>query len=92
MFEILHTQESRILAITRILLGFSFSCHGAQKLLGALGGAAQWGPGSDAAWIAHRLHRGRLPGGGHRHDPRQRLHRRPARNGRSLSSALSERE
>src|SRR5262245_20568365 len=45
MFESLHNRESRILAITRILLGFSFSCHGAQKLLGAFGGTQAWGVG-----------------------------------------------
>ena len=51
MFDILRDHESRILAITRILLGLMLSCHGAQKLLGALGGAAYWGSGQDAAWI-----------------------------------------
>ena len=45
MFEILRGHESRILAITRILLGLMLACHGAQKLLGALGGT------QDPAWI-----------------------------------------
>ena len=49
MFEILHNHESRILAITRILLGLSLSCHGAQKLLGAFGGSFTGTP--DPAWV-----------------------------------------
>jgi putative oxidoreductase len=45
MFEILRHHESRVLAITRILLGGMLTCHGAQKLLGAFGGT------QDPAWI-----------------------------------------
>jgi len=45
MFEILRNQESRIFAMTRVLLGLMLSCHGAQKLLGALGGTQAWGVG-----------------------------------------------
>ena len=50
MFEILRNHESRILAITRILLGVMLTCHGAQKLLGAFGGTEDpafvvWGAG-----------------------------------------------
>jgi putative oxidoreductase len=45
MFEILRNHESRILAITRILLGAMFTCHGARKLLGAFGGT------KDPAWV-----------------------------------------
>jgi putative oxidoreductase len=50
MFKILRDHESRLLAITRILLGLMLSCHGAQKLLGAFGGTGEpawvvWGAG-----------------------------------------------
>jgi putative oxidoreductase len=45
MFKTLGNHESQILAITRILLGVMLACHGAQKLLGALGGTA------DPPWI-----------------------------------------
>ena len=38
MFKILRNHESRIVAITRMLLGVMLTCHGAQKLLGAFGG------------------------------------------------------
>ena len=31
MFKILRNHESRILAVTRILLGVMFTCHGAQS-------------------------------------------------------------
>ena len=41
MFKILRSHESRVLAITRILLGVMFTCHGAQKLLDA----------GDPAWV-----------------------------------------
>lgn len=45
IFKILHHHESRIVALTRILLGVMFACHGAQKLLGAFGGT------KDPAWV-----------------------------------------
>jgi putative oxidoreductase len=45
MFKILRSHESRILAITRILLGVMLTCHGAQKLFGAFGGTR------DPAWV-----------------------------------------
>ena len=50
MFRILGNHESRIVALTRILLGVMLACHGAQKLLGAFGGTADppfvvWGAG-----------------------------------------------
>ena len=38
MIERFKEQAPRILAVTRILAGIMFACHGAQKLFGAFGG------------------------------------------------------
>ena len=51
MFNWLTPHAQRILGITRILFGVMLACHGAQKLLGAFGGAPPapapiiWGAG-----------------------------------------------
>jgi putative oxidoreductase len=44
MFTILQNHESRILSVTRILVGVLLVCHGAQKVLGAFGGTPQGAP------------------------------------------------
>ena len=44
MFKILGNHESRILAITRILLGVMLTCHGAQTLVGAFRRGRSRGP------------------------------------------------
>ncbi len=38
MIESFRSQASRILGVTRILVGIMFACHGAQKLFGVFGG------------------------------------------------------
>lgn len=39
----LHRHSEHIYALFRIVTAFLFSCHGAQKLFGVLGGHAVWG-------------------------------------------------
>jgi putative oxidoreductase len=51
MFTILRNHESRIIAVTRILLGVMLACHGAQKVLGAFEGPAPGTP-SFVVWGA----------------------------------------
>lgn len=50
MHGILGRHADRIYAIFRIVVGFLFACHGAQKLFGALGGQQQ--PLSSLAGVA----------------------------------------
>ncbi len=38
MYRVLNRHADRLYAIFRIVIGFLFMCHGAQKLLGAFGG------------------------------------------------------
>lgn len=44
MFNWLAPHAQQILAVTRILFGVMLACHGAQKLLGAFGGAPPGAP------------------------------------------------
>jgi putative oxidoreductase len=51
MFQLLRAHESAVLCLTRILFGVLMASHGAQKVLGAFGGAPVGAPGF-VVWIA----------------------------------------
>jgi putative oxidoreductase len=45
-----YAQSGYVLSLLRVIVGFTFSCHGAQKLLGAFGGMG--GHGAKAAFLS----------------------------------------
>ena len=46
----LSKRSDMIYALMRIVVGFLFACHGAQKVFGVLGGHVEWG--DPEAWVA----------------------------------------
>ncbi len=48
--QIRHSHSGYVLSLLRLIIGFTFSCHGAQKLLGLFGGMG--GDGGKASFLS----------------------------------------